>query len=692
MNPSSPVLDVEELILHYETGRGAVRAVDGVSLVIEEPGEVLGLIGESGSGKTSLARALMRLLPPNVGKYMGRVRLDGVDLMTMAHDRLRRRVLWKQISMVFQGAMNSLNPVLRIGRQVAEPLIRGGVPVKQALAEADRLLELVGLPTGTSRRFPHELSGGMKQRTVVAMALIQKPKLVLLDEPTSALDASVQAQMMNLFKELKRELEVSMLFITHDIALASDLSDRIAVIHAGEIRELGTADQILTDPLDPYTQALLASVPRLRSSVRPGYIPGAAPDLVEPPPGCRFHPRCARAFEPCDVDPPPLLEAKPGREARCWLYGPSPPGGEDAAVAVVPEPIPLAAAEPTPAPLVEMEDLRIRFHTRRRLLRSETVRAVDGVSLTIGRGEIVALVGESGSGKTTLGRATLGLVSPTGGRVVFDGTDLSHLKGDGVKAFRRRAQAVFQDPYASLSPFMSVFEVVEEPLLVHGLGSRDKREARVLAALEQVRFDPASAIAASHLHNLSGGQRQRVGIARALVLDPDYVVADEPVSMIDASSRAEILDLLGHLRATRGIAFLYITHDIATARHFSDRIAVMYAGRIVEVGTSSDVVDRPLHPYTRALLAAVPEPDSGNRLRLRDVVPGEAPDPTNVPGGCPFHPRCPEAIAGTCEKVVPVLEEVAWGHLVSCHLYPPGSTSRSGSSASSRSPSTSDQR
>lgn len=695
------LLRVDDLVLHYETSRGPVRAVDGVSFSIDGPGEVLALIGESGSGKTSLARGLMRLLPTNVGRYEGRVLLDGNDVMMMPDDHLRRQILWREISMVFQGAMSSLNPVLRVGRQVAEPLIKGGVSDRSALAEADRLLELVGLPGGTSRRFPHELSGGMKQRVVVAMALIYQPKLVLLDEPTSALDVSVQAQLMNLFKELKRDLQVSMLFITHDIALASDLSDQIAVIHAGEIREHGTAEQVFTDPLDPYTRALLGSVPRLHSRTRPGYLSGATPDLVDPPPGCRFHPRCVYVFEPCPTYPPPLLEPHPGRTVRCWLFSPGEFAGAEPSSRTGPvaegrqEDLEGSVDTFTPVsaePLVEIEDLRVHFHSRRRLFRTDTIQAVNGVTLTINKGEILALVGESGSGKTTLGRSTLGLVAPTEGTVRFADTDLTTLRTAEAKAFRRRAQAVFQDPFASISPFMSVFEVVEEPLLVHGLGDRDEREQRVLAALTQVRFDPASTIAAAYPHNLSGGQRQRVGIARALVLDPEYVVADEPVSMIDASSRAEILDLLSELRAKRGITFLYITHDIATARHFSDRIAVMYAGRLVEVGDSDEVVDHPRHPYTKALLVAVPEPDPGNRLRLREAVPGEAPDPTAIPAGCPFHPRCPEAIAGTCETVVPTLVEMSSGNWVACHLYPPETSSSDDSDGSSSRPSTSDHR
>lgn len=320
--------------------------------------------------------------------------------------------------------------------------------------------------------------------------------------------------------------------------------------------------------------------------------------------------------------------------------------------------------------LVRIEELRVHFQARWGVFSTATVRAVDGVSLSLGRGETVALVGESGSGKTTLGKATLRLVEATEGRIVFDGADLAEFDDRKLRDFRRRAQAIFQDPYTSISSFMSIYTAVEEPLRVHGLADRKDREELVLEALEQVRLSPAREFAAAYPHTLSGGQRQRVSIARAMVLGPEYVVADEPVSMIDASSRAEILYLLRDLQESRGLTFLYITHDIASARHFSDRIAVMYSGGLVELGPSAELIEQPRHPYSQALLDAVPEPDPANRLRLRQVIPGEPPDPTAVPPGCPFHPRCPQAISGTCETTSPRLQQVSPGHWVSCHLYP----------------------
>ncbi|BAS26435.1 dipeptide ABC transporter ATP-binding protein [Limnochorda pilosa] len=597
------LLEVRGLTLHYAGSEGPVPAVDSLSLSIAGPGEALGLIGDSGSGKTTLARVLIRSLPRQVARLEGRVLLGGRDVLALPEETFRLEVRWKQIAVVFQGALSAFNPVLRVGFQVAERMLLEGTPRAEAEARARALLEQVGLPGESFRRYPHELSGGMRQRAAIAMALSLGPKLLVLDEPTSALDVSVQAQIMNLLKRLKWETGLSMLFITHDLALASDLCDRIAVLQEGRLLECGTADQVLTAPRHPHTRALLARVPR--------------------------------------------------------LHGPEGAGGGEAGAG-------------RKEVLLALEDMHVHFQARRGLLRAETVRALDGVTLEVRRGEALAVVGESGSGKTTLGRATLGLVTPAGGWVRFDGQELAGLDARGLKAFRRRAQAVFQDPYASLSPYMSVQEIVEEPLLVHGPVEPAERRQRALEALAAVGLDPPEAFADRYPHGLSGGQRQRVAIARAMVLDPEYLVADEPVSMVDASQRAEILDVLRALRADRDLTLLYITHDLASARHFADRIAALYLGSVVELAPAGTLVEQPLHPYTRSLLQAVPEPDPANRTRLRPVVPGEPPSAARVPPGCPFHPRCPEAIAGWCEVERPRLLPARPDHWVACHLHEAG--------------------
>jgi peptide/nickel transport system ATP-binding protein len=593
------LLEVRDLNLHYQTPQGPLRAVDGVSFSLPAAGQAVGVIGETGSGKTSLVLALTRALPHNVCHFSGDVRLDGVDIMALSVESFRRDIRWKKIAVVFQGAQNGFNPVIRVGAQVMERAVsEGAFSPGAARAEAERIMGSVGLPPGTADRFPHELSGGMKQRAAIAMALTMSPSLLVLDEPTSALDVSVQAQIMNLLKDLKERLGLSMIFISHDIALASDLCDRFTVMSAGKVREEGTAEQVLLEPRDSYTRQLLASIPRLHEQGEQG--------------------------------PPSVASG---------------------------------------AELASAEDLSVYFSTRSGLFKVHTVKAVDGVSLSIRRGQTIALVGESGSGKTTLGRALLRLVKPARGAIRFDGSGISSIEGAELKRLRRRAQAVFQDPYASISPFMNVREIVEEPLVVHGVRGQAHRRELVLKALESVRLSPPDEIASKHPHTLSGGQRQRVCIARAIVLGPELVVADEPVSMVDASNRAEILRLLRTLQEEKGIAFLYITHDIASARQLAERIAVMYLGTIVEEGPAERVITSPAHPYSRALLAAVPEPDPANRLRMRDVIPGEPPRADAVPAGCPFHPRCPRFMKGRCDVARPVQREIAPGHRVACFLY-----------------------
>ena len=702
-------LTVEDLHVTYRSSHGAVRAVDGVSFELALGGEALGVIGESGSGKSSLARALMRLLPKSAS-VAGRMQLGELDLGTMSDERFRVGVRWRRLAMVPQSAMHALNPVLRVGEQLAEcwRLDLDGVGRREALRRSGDLLEQVGLGARTGMRYPHELSGGMRQRAMIAMALALEPAVLILDEPTSALDVSIQAQIMNLLKRLRRERGVSMLFITHDLALASDLCDGLGVLYAGQLREIGGADEVLTAPNDPYTRALLASIPRLHGGTRPTFLPGAPPDPRAPSPGCRFQPRCPVAFEPCREHAPALVEVGAGPRARCWLYQPlpdgvglaseesangaagadrgtssaAPPGAMGAPARGVsrpptpsvpegaPVPVTVSAASPAGPPLVRLEGVSLYYWVRRGLFGNAPVKALEQVDLTLDRGESVAVVGESGSGKSTLGRALLRLGVPLRGRVVFDGQDVTALPEAGLRGFRRQVQAVFQDPYASLSPYMRVFDQVEEPLVVHGPPSRKARRERVLAALEQVKLRPASEFVELYPHTLSGGQRQRVSIARAMVLEPQLLVADEPVSMIDASSRAEILYLLRELQEGRDLTVLNITHDLASARHFADRIVVMYLGRVVELGPARRVIESPKHPYTRGLLAAVPEPDPANRHRLRSVIEGEPPSALQVPSGCPFHTRCPEAMPGICDVTFPAVTHHGEGHDVACHLYP----------------------
>jgi peptide/nickel transport system ATP-binding protein len=665
-----PLLEVADLRLHYLGPRGVVRAVDGVSLELEA-GEVLALVGESGSGKSSLALALLRLLPRNTALFAGRVRLGDLDLTALSEEAFRREVRGRRMALVPQGG-RGLNPVLRVGEQLVERLLLEGLPRKEAWRQAAGLLARVGLGEEVMGRYPFELSGGMRQRVLLAMALVLRPAILLLDEPTSALDVSLQAQVVRLLKAVRQEFGLSLLFITHDLALAAQVADRLAVLYAGQLVEVGPLEAVLAAPAHPYTQGLLASLPSLRGASFPRALEGVPPDPLAPPPGCPFHPRCPAAFALCREALPPLVPVSGRQWARCWLHTSSssaPPR------VFLPEKAP-PPLRPPGEPLLRLEGVRVHFWARKGLFGGERVRAVEGVSLTLHRAETLALVGESGSGKTTLGRASLRLVPLAGGRVVFAGQDLTHLPESSLKAFRRRAQAVFQDPYAALSPFMPVGALVEEPLRVHGLSPRERR-SRVLEALERVGLYPASRFLDRFPHTLSGGQRQRVALARALVLGPEYLVADEPVSMVDASARASLLALLREIQEERGLALLYITHDLATARFLAHRVAVMYLGRLVEVAPTPRLLQNPLHPYTQALLEAVPE------LGRRDQplpLEGEPPSPSHPPPGCPFHPRCPRFLPGVCEVAEPPWAEVEAGHWVACHLYPPrgGAPGRNG--------------
>ena len=674
----NPLLDIRGLTLHYAGEGRTVHAVDDVSLTLGQAGEALGIVGESGSGKTSLATALMRLLPKNVRRFEGQMLLDGRDISALPEETFRREVRWREIAMVFQGAMNVLNPVLRIGEQIAEPLfVNEDVPRDAALKRAGQTLERVGLPTTMLRRYPHELSGGQKQRVVIACALVMEPRVLVLDEPSSSLDVSVQAQLMNLLKELKQSSGMGMIFITHDIGLASDLCEKIAVAYAGRHVETGTAERVLTRPEHPYTRLLLASLPRLRSSEPPGAIPGQPPDPAALPSGCRFHPRCPAVFAPCDTEEPGPLPAGDGI-ARCWLLDPSrAPQAHPWSVpaAAVPEVTPTTTRSPAwdGAPLVELSSASVIYRSRTGLFRREEVRAVDAVDLALHRGEVVAVVGESGSGKSTLGRATLRLVDLDHGSVRFDGRDITKQGDDALGWFRRRAQVVFQDPFSSLNPYARIGSLVEEPLLIDGIHDANERAERVVRALEAVQLAPGTRFTDRYPTQLSGGQRQRVGIARAIVREPEYLVADEPVSMIDASSRVEILAVLRRLQRERGLCLLYITHDIASSRFLADRIAVMHAGRIVEMGTPDVLIGAAVHPYTKALIAAVPEPDPRNRLHPRPVVTSDPAFGSGLTPGAPLHPGCPHANHPDSRPDLLPLPG-APDHLIACHLATQGTS------------------
>ncbi len=578
----SPLLEVEEL----RVDAGEQPIVDGVSFELAA-GEALGLAGESGCGKTTTALAVMKLLPPSL-RQSGTVTLRPPGAAKQVNIGRRTEtgmqvVRWRHVSLVFQGAMNSLNPVRKVGPQIAEAirLHERGIDSGEVGERVDELLGTVGLPPAVGGRYAHQLSGGQRQRAMIALALACRPPLVIADEPTTALDVVTQAQVLQLLERLRAELGLALILISHDLGVLAETCDRIAIMNAGRIVETGSVESVYDSPRDPYTRKLLEALPVIGATAN----------------------------------------------------------GEATSGAEKPKPRPPAAE-----PLMEVADLRVEFKTRQGI-----ARAVDGVTLGWRPGEILGIVGESGCGKSTLARTMMGLEKPAAGTIALGGETVAGKRAQ--QALRRRVQMVFQDPYQTLNPRQRVRTIVTEPLRVQGV-AEELREERVRRALSDVGLDPDEYME-RYPHQISGGQRQRVSIAAALVLEPDGLICDEPVSMLDTSVRTQILDVLIELQRSRGLAIVFITHDLSLAWSLCDRIAVMYMGRIVEQGQAADVIERPQHPYTQALVTAVPVPVPGGGGE-RDLLGGELPDPTQVPPGCRFHPRCPKRFE-PCDKVDPAL-------------------------------------
>jgi peptide/nickel transport system ATP-binding protein len=673
----APLLEVTGLSVDVSTGGHRRRIVSDVSLAIE-PGEVLGVVGESGSGKTLTALSLVQLLPPVATIASGSVRFRGAELVGLSDQRLDE-IRGRQVTMIFQDPMTSLNPIMRIGTQIEEPLRLHRLARGRAAHQAGvDMLQRVGIADAAHRihRYPHEFSGGMRQRAMIASALITGPDLIIADEPTTALDVTVQAQILQLLRRLNREKHAAVLLISHDLGVIAELAHRVVVMYAGRVVEVGSAAAVLRRPRHPYTQALIAALPPPVAAGRTRRlqaIGGEAPDFAALPPGCPFHVRCSYAESKCAESHPPLAVDASGRMVACWradqleltgidtTSGPTPVSERVQSGAVAEAP---TAGEDDRPPLLEVTDLACSFRGGRRRVwfRSARIRAVDGVSFSIARGEVLGLAGESGSGKSTLARSILQLIRPDQGRVALQGVDLAHLRGRRLRAARKDMQPIFQDPYASLNPRARVEEIVDEPLAAHGIRGPAAR-ARILEALALVGLGPS--FARRFPHELSGGQRQRVGIARAIVLRPQLIVADEPISALDVSIQAQIINLLVDLRDQLGLSMLFISHDLRVVRYISSRVAIMYQGQIVELGAVDEVCGTPRHPYTAALLAAIP--------RLQGP-PLDAPLGTgdgaleSVEGGCPYRQRCVRA-QETCAAITPTLDAVAAGHWVACH-YP----------------------
>jgi peptide/nickel transport system ATP-binding protein len=657
---AQPALQVEGLDVAY-TVRGHDRlALRNVSFQIGR-NEAYGLVGESGSGKTTVALTITRYLPRNGRVSGGSISIAGRDPLHMRAAALRE-LRARTVSMVYQEPGKALNPSIRVGRQVAEVYEVAGLSRAEATGQAAEMLRKVQIPDPrrVMERHPHELSGGMAQRVVLAMALAAQPSLLILDEPTTALDATVEAEVLDLVAELRAELDTSILFISHNLAVIAQMCDRVGVLYAGELVEEGPAGQIFTDPRHPYTVGLLRCLPQRgqrKDHGRLDSIPGFLPEPGHHLAGCVFAPRCLLAEQQCREAPPPPFATGPDRTSRCYRHAES---------ADLPRSTPVDVELRQPAggaddPVITMRDVSKTFSSGR-----EPVRALAGIDLTLQRGETLGLVGESGSGKTTLARVLLGLIPPdSGARVELDGTPLRPTLGARGLTELKALQIVFQNPDSALNRRHTVRRLISRPLArLAGLSGAALRE-RLADLVRSVRMEDR------HLslrpRQLSGGLKQRVAIARAFGGGPRIVVCDEPTSALDVSVQAAILNLLADLQAKEQVSYLFISHDLGLVRYLSDRIAVLYLGRLMEVGPAERVFSGPHHPYTEALLSAVPSLDGTGRARIR--LTGEIPSAANPPSGCVFHTRCPRKLpSGICETTEPPLAEAEPGHLMSCHI------------------------
>ena len=676
MSQDRPLLSVRDLRTHLHTDDALVRAVDGVSFDVRR-GETFALLGESGCGKSMTALSIMRLLPDAGSIVGGSVELDGSDLLQLPESQMRD-VRGRRVGMIFQEPALALNPVMTAGDQIAETLRRHTGMEGPALdARVLGLLDAVRIPDAARRRheYPFQLSGGMKQRVMIAMALACDPDLLIADEPTTALDVTIQAQVLDVLRELQKSRGMSLMLITHDLGVVSEMARRIAVMYAGEIVETASRDAFFSRPAHPYSKKLFDSLPAAgKRGAALAVIRGGVPSLAQGFTGCRFAERCDSAWELCRRSAPALHEVGNGQAARCHLYAPGAEKGkgerEKGKGSEQPQVAETIHHPPSTihASLLEVKDLHVHFPIHKGLFKRVVahVKAVDGVSLTLEAGRTLGLVGESGCGKTTVGKGILRLVEPTGGAVLFEGVDLARLRRGELRARRKDVQIIFQDPYSSLNPRMRVLETLEEGMAALGVGAgREERQARVDSLLAEVGLAPD--VKYRYPHEFSGGQRQRIAIARALSVEPRLIVCDEPTSALDVSVQAQILNLLKDLQRRKGLAYLFITHNIAVIEFLAHEVAVMYLGRIVEHGSVGEVLSGAKHPYTRALLSAVPVVEPGTRrevIRLR----GDLPSPVDPPAGCHFHPRCP-AVFARCREDYPGNSRFTDSHTAACHLY-----------------------
>jgi peptide/nickel transport system ATP-binding protein len=673
----APLLTIEDLQTEIRLRSATVHALDGVSLTVEA-GECLGIVGESGSGKTMTALSIMQLLPPGGHIVGGKITLGDQVISSLSDDGMRH-VRGNEVGMIFQDPMTSLNPTMTIGDQIAETvLLHRGADAKTARARAIEVLGLVGMPRPAERvsNYPHQLSGGMRQRVMIAMALACEPKLLIADEPTTALDVTIQKQILELIDDLRQRLGMAVILVTHDLGVIAGRADRAAVMYAGKVVETTTTARLFANPRHPYTEALFGALPEKAAdqTERLYSIPGMPPDLTQPPPGCRFAARCRYVQDSCREKEPKLEGDTWDHVYRCFF--PVGNAGDDDVVAehhetaVVRERLERAAVPQDGEALLRVGGLIKNFSvTSGAVLQRKIgeVSAVADVSFAIRPGATFGVVGESGCGKTTIGRLIAGLEKANGGSIVLDGEDLVKLNKRERRRRAPKVQLMFQDSYASMDPRMRVGPILREPLSIQNVGSRADQHKKIAAILDEVGL-PRAAVD-RYPHEFSGGQRQRLGLARALILSPKLVVADEPVSALDVSIQAQILNLMLDLQRDLGLTYLFISHDLSVVRYLSENIGVMYLGKLVETGPADDVYYRPIHPYTRGLIDTVPVADPAlAQAREEKGVAGELPSAINPPSGCRFRTRCPRAQDLCAQEEPPLRPFAANGHLAACHF------------------------
>ena len=678
------LLELDGLQTEIRLRRAVVHALDGVSLTVD-PGECLGIVGESGCGKTMTALSIMRLLPPGGHIVGGKIILDGKEISSIS-DNDMRHIRGNEIGMIFQDPMTSLNPTMTIGDQISETVVlHRGASAAEAHNRAIDVLGLVGMPRPAERvkQYPHQLSGGMRQRVMIAMALACEPKLLIADEPTTALDVTIQKQILELLDDLRKRLSMAVILVTHDLGVIAGRADRTVVMYAGKISEATSTARLFGNPRHPYTEALFEALPeKAADNARKLYnIPGMPPDLTNPPTGCRFAARCRYVQETCRAEEPELKGDSWEHVFRCWF----PVGKEERenrlAELAVSEAASAQAAVTAPPAVADGELLRVDHLVKNFPVTAGAVMqrkigevsAVADVSFSIVPGQTFGMVGESGCGKTTIGRLIVGLEKATSGAIVLDGEDLTKLSTRERRQRSGKVQLMFQDSYASMDPRMRVGPILREPLAIQRRGGRKEQQSKINEILDEVGL-PRAAVE-RYPHEFSGGQRQRLGLARALILRPQLIVADEPVSALDVSIQAQILNLMLDLQRDHGLTYLFISHDLSVVRYLSNNIGVMYLGKLVEVGPANDVYFGPVHPYTRGLIDTIPMADPvAEKAKVARGVSGELPSAIDPPSGCRFRTRCPRA-QERCAVEEPPLRPFGDAHFAACHfpLREPGS-------------------